>query len=82
MRERPILDPAGELERLTTFRPAESWHEDDGNALWWLVPISEAPYSGTPLDIDFPYGDPEDGHWPEEVRWTPLPMPKEIPSHG
>jgi hypothetical protein len=31
-----------------------SWHEEDGSVLWWTLPVSEAPYAGTPLDDDFP----------------------------
>lgn len=33
--------------------PIEKWHEDDGNVIWWKLPINEPPYVGTPLDIDF-----------------------------
>jgi hypothetical protein len=34
--------------------PAEQWHEDDGPCLWWAFPINEPPYSGSPLDSDWP----------------------------
>lgn len=27
------------------------WSEDDGNVLWWRLPVSEPPYVGTPLDL-------------------------------
>lgn len=35
-------------------QPRETWDEDDGPALWWKFPVKEPPYSGTPLDDDFP----------------------------
>lgn len=31
-------------------RPFCDWHEDHGPVLWWMIPISEAPYVGSPLD--------------------------------
>lgn len=34
--------------------PIQDWHEDDGPVLWWRPPIEEPPYSGTPLDDDWP----------------------------
>lgn len=30
------------------------WCEDYGACLWWVFPIAEPPYSGTPLDCDWP----------------------------
>lgn len=32
------------------------WHEDEGNVIWWKLPINEPPYVGTPLDSDFKEG--------------------------
>ena len=32
-------------------RPFHEWHEDKGPVLWWLWPIEEAPYVGSPLDL-------------------------------
>lgn len=29
----------------------EDWHEDIGDVLWWLLPVSEAPYVGSPRDL-------------------------------
>ncbi len=31
-------------------RPYYEWREDHGPVLWWLWPIEEAPYVGSPLD--------------------------------
>lgn len=47
-------------------RPLDEWHEDIGNALWWTFPITEPPYSGTPLDTEWP------GY---HTHWTPIPLP-------
>jgi len=44
----------GELEDANEPKPMEEWHEDDGDCLWWLFPIVESPYCGSPLDSDFP----------------------------
>jgi len=32
-------------------RPFHEWHEDIGDVIWWLWPIEQAPYVGTPLDL-------------------------------
>jgi hypothetical protein len=29
------------------------WHEDYGPVLWWLWPIEQPPYVGSPLDLGF-----------------------------
>lgn len=52
------------VEDLSTPRSRDSWHEDDGTALWWTLPVEEPPYCGTPLDDDFP---------DYATHWTPLP---------
>lgn len=55
---------ADRLDRLHTLRP-EAEYEDDFNAvLWWLLPISEPPYCGTPGDSSWP------GY---HTHWSPLP---------
>lgn len=38
-------------EELHRPRPFCDWHEDRGDVLWWRMPISEAPYIGSPLDL-------------------------------
>lgn len=58
------------LESLSRPRPLDEWHEDDGDVLWWLLPVSEPPWVGSPLDND----------WPSDyyTHWTPLPKPPEV----
>ncbi|UZW54015.1 hypothetical protein NUH86_10760 [Sphingobium sp. JS3065] len=34
-------------------RPFHEWHEEDGPVLWWLWPIEQPPYVGSPLDLGF-----------------------------
>lgn len=48
--------------------PLADYHEDLGPVLWWKFPIDEPPYSGTPLDSDWP------GY---HTHWTPIVCPKE-----
>lgn len=36
-----------------TPRPEYEWSEDEGPVIWWLWPIEEAPYIGTPLDLGY-----------------------------
>ncbi len=55
------VDTAGPLY---TLQPLAEWHEDSGPVLWWILPINEPPYCGTPLDSDWPGG---------HTHWTPLP---------
>ncbi len=50
--------------KLHTLRPAAEWHEDKGPSLWWILPIAEPPYCGTPGDSDWP------GY---HTHWSPLP---------
>lgn len=48
-------------------RPLADWHEDDGPVLWWRFPVDEPPYSGTPLDQDWP------GY---HTHWTKIDVPE------
>lgn len=44
----------GLRDALPRARPLDEYHEDMGNVLWWTFPIEEPPYSGSPLDSDWP----------------------------
>lgn len=35
-------------------RPISEWSEDIGDVLWWIFPLSEPPYCGTPTDTGRP----------------------------
>lgn len=48
-------------------RPLDEWREDDGPALWWRFPVEEPPYSGTPLDAEWP------GY---HTHWTVIEVPE------
>lgn len=50
------------------------WHEDIGDALWWLIPVEESPWVGSPMASDWPFADC-DGTSRQQLRWTPLPPP-------
>jgi hypothetical protein len=54
---------------VSTPHPIEEYHEDYGPVLWWNNPISEAPYSGSPLHDDWP------GY---HKYWTRLIVPEEL----
>jgi hypothetical protein len=60
----PLPAPVQEIPR-----PADTWHEEYGEVLWWRFPICEAPYVGSPLADD----------WIEDhyTHWTPIPIPME-----
>lgn len=61
--------------RPSVLRPVDDWHEDEGAALFWAD--GEPPYSGTPIDTDWP-GD--DYGW---LGWTPMPpWPGSIEKHA
>jgi hypothetical protein len=51
----------------------DAWHEDFGNVLWWLFPIVEPPYVGTPLDDDWPFEDAARAGGP--LFWTRFVVP-------
>ena len=56
-----------DLNELHQPRPYSAYHEDYGAVLWHVMPISEPPYCGSPLDSDWPHEGTED------LWWTPLP---------
>lgn len=51
-------------------RTLADYHEDFGTVLWWMFPVTEPPYVGSPLDDDWP------GY---HTHWTPLPPCPENP---
>lgn len=55
-----------ELETAKTPRLKDEWHEGIGPVLWWALPVAEPPFSGTPMDSDWP-----DYH----THWTPIIIP-------
>lgn len=76
-----------DLRELLTLRPAAEYHEDMGNVLWWVLPLTEPPYVGKPTDcghtVELHY--PEQGEvrinrvfvggWPGyHTHWSPIPM--------
>lgn len=52
------------------FRTVGEWNEDDGDVLWWKLPVCEPPYAGTPFDCDFD---------PSYTHWTPIIVPVNHP---
>lgn len=54
------------LADLRQIRSLEQWDEEQGNVLWWRLPVDEPPYVGTPLDSNWP------GY---HTHWTPIQMP-------
>lgn len=61
--ERRAEAAEAEVARLREARSLAEWCEDDGPVLWWAFPIQEPPYSGSPLDTDWP------GY---HTHWTPI----------
>jgi hypothetical protein len=49
-----------------TALPLDAWEESEGPVLWWVFPIEEPPYCGTPLDTDWP------GY---HTHWTSIRVP-------
>ena len=37
-------------EHMSSFIPASEWHDDDGDVLWYRLPVAQSPYVGSPLD--------------------------------
>jgi DNA-directed RNA polymerase subunit RPC12/RpoP len=60
-------------------RPAEEYHEDYGDVLWWHFPIEEPPEVGTPDTYDR-YGRPVVTEY--HTHWTPIPIPGEPTREG
>lgn len=55
-----------ELKNIRSVHGRDDWHEDDGDVLWWVLPVTEPPFIGSPLDDNFP------GY---HTHWTRCPMP-------
>ncbi len=52
----------------TAAEPLSEWHEDMGDQFWWIFPITEPPYCGSPLSSDWP------GY---HTHFTPFAIPKD-----
>lgn len=65
---------AGELLKL---RPASEWHDDVGDVLWWVLPVEEPPYVGSPLSSGWPFEDFDTGETVPGVFWSRIPVPGE-----
>jgi hypothetical protein len=77
----------------TVARPADEWHEDMGDVVWWYFKdgkVQEAPYIGSPLDCGQKLGFEvaenvmivvdKVGGWPGyHTHFTPLPPVPELP---
>lgn len=61
-----VIEDVQRYDSLTIVRPAERWRPSDGPVLWWILPVTEAPFVGIP-------GDP--GWESRYTHWTPLPEP-------
>lgn len=59
----------GRMRAVCVPKLLDEWHEDHGSVLWWLLPVQEPPYCGTPLDDDWPFEDDE------RPVWTVLQLP-------
>ena len=65
------------------LRPLSDWHEDDGDVLWYRVPIHEPPFVSSPLSSDWlietsdgrcvEVDDEEEDHKPWATHWCRLP---------
>jgi len=68
----PVAQPAktGQPASTDHARPLADWDERDSNVLWWMFPVVEPPYVGTPLDDDWP------GY---HTHWTPIDIPVSAP---
>lgn len=65
---------AAEVESFFTLvQVGEYEQDDDGEVLWWRVPIEEPPYCGTPGDSTWP--DVDDDYFTHYTRF-PVPDPK------
>lgn len=82
------------IKAMTTLRPASEYYEDMGPVLWWRLPITEAPYVGSPLDVGITVevtlrsaDDPGSqiltrnvGGWPGHYEYTHFsPLPQVAP---
>ena len=66
-----MIDPAEELRRLTTVRPIDALHEDDGDVLLWRFDRRAKPFTmvGDREDVDWWYC-PND----RPTHWSPIPQ--------
>jgi hypothetical protein len=62
----PTAPPA---EPALVFRTLEEWAEEDGDVLWWQLPVCEPPHVSSPISSDWIEG---------YTHWTPLPSNEAI----
>jgi hypothetical protein len=72
---------------MVVARHLDEWTEEDGHVLWWIFPVTEAPWIGSPLSCGhtielWTQDGPRPrlvsrstiGGWPGyHTHWTPLP---------
>ena len=67
------------LKHMHTLRPADEWCEENGDVLWWHLPIEEYPIVGSHAGMGTSdrYGKPTDCRRLQEegwlTHWSPLP---------
>lgn len=71
-RDAEIVRLAADLAKYTVLHPADAWHDDIGDVVWYRYPITEPPRVGSPLVVDWP-GD-------YYTHWTYLPYNPEPPA--
>lgn len=54
-------------------QPADDWHEEYGEVLWWHFPIEEPPVVGSPISYN-PDGSPTVPDYC--THWTPIYCPR------
>lgn len=59
-----------ELHDRAIMRAARDWCDDDGDVLWWRLPVEEPPWVGSPLDDDW-----VDGYY---THWQVIDEPIEV----
>lgn len=80
MRTHDNLTPQQIVDLLHTLRPADEWTEEDGDVLWWHLPLQEYPIVGSHAGMGTSdrYGEPTDCRRLQEegwlTHWTPLPF--------
>lgn len=65
-REGTGMDEPTNLFSQQAARWRSEWHEDYGDVVWWVLPVQEAPYLGSPLCDDWP------GY---HTHWTRIELP-------
>lgn len=68
-----IINYTNELKKEETPKKFSEWGYEDGDVMWWEIPIAGPPeYIGSPTDSSWPWEEEDE----EKLCWMAFPNPR------